>query len=63
MDHRSKDTSDKRSVRLVPTFDGDHKKFHMWNTRFRAFATVCRMPETLTPKAMMPARENEMHDW
>jgi len=56
----SKD-SDKMSVRL-PMFDGDHKKFQMWNTRFRAFATVSRFAEALAPQAMMPAREDELID-
>ena len=56
----SKD-SDKMSVRL-PMFDGDHKKFQMWNTRFRAFATVSRFAEALAPHAMMPAREDELFD-
>jgi len=50
------------SVRL-PMFDGDHKKFQMWNTRFRAFATVSRFVEALlAPQAMMPAREDELID-
>jgi len=49
------------SVRL-PMFDGDHKKFQMWNTRFRAFATVSRFAEALAPQAMMPAREDELID-
>ena len=34
----------------------------MWNTRFRAFATVSRFAEALAPQAMMPAREDELID-
>ena len=39
-----------------------HKKFQMWNTRFRAFATVSRFAEALAPQTMMPAREDELID-
>jgi hypothetical protein len=53
--------SDKASARL-PTFDGNHKKFQLWYTRFRAYATVCRFSEALEKQDAMPAKESDKID-
>jgi hypothetical protein len=57
-------SSSEKSVRL-PTFDGAHKTFQLWWTRFVAFATVYKFVEAINkdaPDPSMPASDAEILD-
>ena len=57
------ESSSEKSVRL-PTFDGDHKKFQIWWTRFKAYATVNKFSEAIgiTAEDDLPASEQAVID-
>jgi hypothetical protein len=53
-----------KSVKL-PTFDGAHKSFQLWWTRFTAFATVYKFNEAVRkdgPDPDLPSSESEVLD-
>jgi hypothetical protein len=57
-------SSSEKSVRL-PTFDGQHKNFQLWWTRFVAYATVYKFFQAISkdaPEVDMPTNEAEALD-
>jgi len=57
------ESSSEKSVRL-PTFDGEHKKFQLWWTRFKAYAMVYKFSEALIVggEAYLPGGEGTTID-
>ena len=57
------DSAIEKTVKL-PTFDGERKNFHVWWTRFKAYATVYRFSAALKigGEADLPQKEDDVLD-
>jgi hypothetical protein len=44
----------------LPTFDGDHKKFQIWWTRFHGYATVYKFNKALASEGDADLPENDV---